>query len=89
MFFSSYVCGNKYGKREIFKNHLVTHFRSKLETLKPDIGQSLLCEQCDYNGKDKNAMFVHFGLKHRLMRQCLPETLNEVLFKQVPQVIYF
>lgn len=31
-------------------------------------------------------MFVHIGLKHRLLQQFLPEILHEVLFKQQPQV---
>ncbi len=47
---------------------------------------TLNCDACDYDSKEKNLMFVHIGLKHRLLQQFLPEILHEVLFKQQPQV---
>ena len=36
----------------------------------------------------QNSMYVHIGLKHRLLRQFIPDMLNDVLFKQMPLVIY-
>ena len=82
----SFLCGHRYSKRDIFKTHLVTHFRDKLEELLPNLESNLHCDGCDFTGRDKNAMFAHFGLKHRLIRQFIPEPINEVLFKQMPQV---
>ena len=83
MEFDCYKCGERKRTRDVFKNHLLSHYSDNFTPLLPS-APPYKCPECNHLFRDKISLMRHLGFYHKKLYEITDlteESLNEVIVK--------
>lgn len=80
---SCFTCGKWFGRRDVLKSHIVTHYKKEIRSEFMQNGPSNVCQICGFVAVDSRALLHHISIStHQKLKQFLPEFAANLLFPE-------